>query len=249
MIKGCSFISPQGFGHEMSWQQKGGGKGGAKGGGWTPRAPVEEEEDLVWNAVSEALAPIASLETEWDTPKLEKRIKQYFRNASKNLEFHAKPWNLLIEEYTDTVFASIFQALHDRSWLNQVDFLMVFDAAIKELFPKHVLAHVPAPSFERCVLQAHDRAFEEQRFAPMLWEVLFTKLPDKSTKNRVYNAVEAARKEAAISGTSNGGNPVEEFTSAWLGFSIQKLRAECGAMLESVLPPHVAAEIFHGLIQ
>ncbi|CAE8617918.1 unnamed protein product, partial [Polarella glacialis] len=108
---------------------------------------------------------------------------------------------------------------------------------------------VPAPSFERCVLQAHDRAFEEQRFAPMLWEVLFTKLPDKSTKNRVYNAVEAARKEAAISGTSNGGNPVEEFTSAWLGFSIQKLRAECGAMLESVLPPHVAAEIFHGLIQ
>ncbi|CAE8611119.1 unnamed protein product, partial [Polarella glacialis] len=141
MIKGCSFISPQGFGHEMSWQQKGGGKGGAKGGGWTPRAPVEEEEDLVWNAVSEALAPIASLETEWDTPKLEKRIKQYFRNASKNLEFHAKPWNLLIEEYTDTVFASIFQALHDRSWLNQVDFLMVFDAAIKELFPKHVLAH------------------------------------------------------------------------------------------------------------
>eukprot|EP00931_Biecheleriopsis_adriatica_P006798 TRINITY_DN108151_c0_g1_i1.p1 TRINITY_DN108151_c0_g1~~TRINITY_DN108151_c0_g1_i1.p1 ORF type:complete len:421 (+),score=113.21 TRINITY_DN108151_c0_g1_i1:159-1265(+) len=190
------------------------------------------------------------MEVEWDQQKLEKRLRQYFKNAAKNLEFYAKSWQELIEEYADAVFASLFQALKDRGWLTQVDFLMVVDAAVKELFPRDLLAHVPQHIFERQVLQAHDRAFEEQRFAPMLWDVLFEKLPDKSTKNRVYNAFEAGRKEAAIVSTGDGDSPVEEFIHAWVGCSLTLLQEESpGIPLEKLLPKALCTEVLHCLLE
>ncbi|CAJ1390126.1 unnamed protein product [Effrenium voratum] len=204
----------------------------------------DDWQDQLSAAVTQALEPIIALETEWDQAKLEKRIKQYLRNAAKNLDFQTKPWHELIEEFADQVFSSIFQALKERSWLPQVDFLMVIDAAVKELFPPYLLQSVPQQLFEQQVLHAHDRAFEEQRFAPMLWDVLFDKVEDKVVKNKIYNAFEAGRKEAAM--VSSEGDPVEEFIKAWVACSLRELQ---GSVPEEALPRELCRNLFHELYE
>eukprot|EP00435_Cladocopium_sp_Y103_P036655 s2141_g9.t1 len=205
------------------------------------------QEDQLSAAVTQALEPILPQETEWDQAKLEKRVKQYFRNAAKNLEFHVKPWQELVEEYADHVFASLFQALKERPWLMQVDFLMVVDAGVKELFPPYILQHVPQVVFEQQVLSAHDRAFEEQRFAPMLWDTLFERIEDKQQKTRIYNAMEAARKEAAT--VTGEGNPVEDFVKAWVACSLREVQSQCNLPLEQALPSDLCRDIFHALFE
>ena len=97
------------------------------------------------------------------------RRGDYFRKAGKSLDFREKfaaletilgidawvrrdqlrSWLVLVNEYADSVFSSIFQAIGDRRaslrrpasllgdarsprpWLDQVDFILVLDAGIK----------------------------------------------------------------------------------------------------------------------
>ncbi|CAE7673451.1 SLC12A7 [Symbiodinium pilosum] len=103
---------------------------------------------------------------------------------------------------------------------------MVIDAAVKELFPPHLLNNVPQTMFERQVLHAHDRAFEEQRFAPMLWDILFEKIKDKPLKSKVYNAFEAGRREAALTGSGAERSPAEDFINAWVVASLRELQQQ-----------------------
>lgn len=130
----------------------------------------------------------------------------------------------------------------------QVDFLMVVDAGVKELFPPYILQHVPQVVFEQQVLSAHDRAFEEQRFAPMLWDTLFERIEDKQQKTRIYNAMEAARKEAAT--VTGEGNPVEDFVKAWVACSLREVQSQCGNLpLDQALPSDLCRDIFHALFE
>jgi len=177
-------------------------------------------------------------------------IKEILGVLDPRVRYHEinLPWNILIQEYTDLVFGSLFQALKDREWLGKIDLLMVVDAAVRELFPPYLFDRVPQNLFERTVLSAHDRAFEEQRFAPMLWEVLFEKIAEKSTKNTVYKAFEVGRKEAANLCKGDSRNPVEDFVSAWVACSISAIREE-GFSPEDCLPLNLALEVFHALLE
>eukprot|EP00913_Durusdinium_trenchii_P004463 g4142.t1 len=120
---------------------------------------------------------------------------------------------------------------------------MVVDAGVKELFPPYLLQHVPQLVFEQQVLSAHDRAFEEQRFAPMLWDTLF----ERAQKSRIYNALEAARKEAAM--MSGEANAVENFLKAWVACSLREMLSQSKVPLEQDLPPELCRDIFHALIE
>jgi len=206
------------------------------------------DEDLVGPAVSEALAPVGHLEEEWDLSKLEKRIRQYFRNGAKGLEFESKPWSELVEEYADKVFASIFQALSDRHWLSQADFLFVLDAGVKETFPARVLNGVPMHIFERAVLNANDRAFEEQRYLPLLWETIQENLQGPKIRKKSYDAFEEGRKNAAGCTGDEAGSPVATFLQAWIHNTIARLSADTGGMPDSILEPQQCAYLFHALI-
>lgn len=219
------------------------------GGAEASKAKAEwTEQDIVGDAVTQALAPVLELETEWDSDKLHKRMKMYFRNAAKGLEFTTKPWNELVEEYADKVFASIFQALKDRQWVLQADFVLVLDAGIRESFPPKLLKPVSQEIFERCVLQAHDRAFEEQRFSPLLWDTISEKVTDANARKKAYTAIEEGRKQAAARGPVDGTDMVEDFVSSWINSSITLLAADC-ADLEAMLPCETAVSLFNALLE
>lgn len=153
-----------------------------------------------------------------------------------------------MEEYADKVFASIFQALKDRAWVLQADFVMVLDAGIRESFPPKLLKSVPQETFETCVLQAHDRAFEEQRFSPLLWDTIYEKVTDPNARKKGYSAIEEGRKAAAARGPVDGTDMVEDFVSSWINSSISLLAADC-ADLETTLPCETAVSLFNALLE
>ena len=113
-------------------------------------------EDVLWEAVHEALEPVIYKEKHWEGNKIIKRICDYFRKAAKTLDYESH-WLDVVNNYVDSAFGSIFQALGDRHWLGEVDFVFVVDAGIRECFPDHVVGGVPVIEFERGVLNAHDR--------------------------------------------------------------------------------------------
>lgn len=207
------------------------------------------EEDLLWTTVTQALAPVAHLEMEWDISKLEKRVREYFRKAGKALEYRSKPWQQLVNDYADSVFASVFQALNDRKWLSRVDFVWAVDAGIKEMFPKAVLRGVHPLDFERCVLGAHDRAFEDQWYLPILWEhVQALVLEGKAARKKVYDAMDHGRK-AAARGSSEGAIDLKEFVARWVEASIARLSKACQGYPEAALEESVACPLFHALVE
>ncbi|CAE8605580.1 unnamed protein product [Polarella glacialis] len=206
------------------------------------------EEDHIWDAVSEALQPVAHLEVEWDLAKLTKRLKDYFRKGAKGLEYHDKTWLALINDYADSVFASIFQALGDRKWLSQVDFLFVLDAAIKDTFPKHLLERVPTAEFERAVLSAHDRAFEEQRYLPRLWDSVESLGLTGKARKKSYDAVEEGRK-VAVKYLGQSPNEVKAFLSRWTDITVANLSKTTQGDPESAMPEIAAVRLFHSLIE
>lgn len=204
---------------------------------------------MLWSSVTQALAPVAHLEEEWDISKLEKRVREYLRKAGKTLEYRTKPWQQLVNDYADAAFASIFQALNDRKWLSKVDFVWTVDAGIKEMFPKKVLNGVKPLDFERCVLGAHDRAFEDQWYLPVLWEhVQGLVLEGKAARKKVYDAMDHGRK-AAARGSAEGAMDLKEFVARWVEASVARLSKACQGYPESALEEPLACQLFHSLVE
>eukprot|EP00418_Pyrodinium_bahamense_P088888 CAMPEP_0179036132 /NCGR_PEP_ID=MMETSP0796-20121207/13460_1 /TAXON_ID=73915 /ORGANISM="Pyrodinium bahamense, Strain pbaha01" /LENGTH=312 /DNA_ID=CAMNT_0020732409 /DNA_START=41 /DNA_END=976 /DNA_ORIENTATION=+ len=203
------------------------------------------EEELLWNAVSEAVQPIAHLEKQWDPDKLEKKLREYFKKAAKGLSFGMKPWDHLVNEYADSVFSSIFSGLGDREWLSQADFVLCVDAGIKDLFPAQLFAGVPQQVFERVVLQATDRAFDEQHYWALRWETVQRVVAGKLTQKRVREALDTARAET-VAAEPEG---VEAFLSGWIERTAALLGKQAQGDPGTYLDVATAVELFQALVQ
>jgi len=208
------------------------------------------DESLLWNAVSEAVAPIAHLEQQLESNKLEKKIRDYFSKAAKGLDFNNKPWAELINDYADKVYSSLFWGLGDREWLHQADFLMCVDAGVKDYWPQHVLQQIESQqAFEQTVLAAADRAFDEQRFEGFRWETVQRIVSGKVTQKRTREALDAARAEAyqAVSSAYGQDGKVKQFLEIWIRNTLLTYRQAAGDF--SSLDAPVAMDLFHSLIQ
>lgn len=196
--------------------------------------------------ISDAVSSFSSYETEWDAPKLEKKIREYHNKAAKNLDFKSKHVVDLINEYVDNFFSSLFASLGDREWLysGQADFIHIIDSGVKEQFPRWTLQPVPEDEFQRMVMDAHDRAFEEQRFGPILTEAVNAQVQGPKIKKKVWNAIDEGRKEAAYSGAAG----VEDFVGAWIEISIAKLAESCQGDPTGALEAPDAVRIFNAII-
>lgn len=219
--------------------------GGKKAGGAWGGGGGNEPEELIWAAVTEALQPVMHHEWATDQPKLEKKIRDYFRKGAKNLAFGAKPWYETVDEYADIVFSAIFSGLGEKEWLAEADFLLCLDAGIKDTFPQQILQRVPQNEFERVVLAAHDRAFEEQRILPLLWEAVQGSVEGPKGKKKVYNAVEAAWKECKPSGSPN---EAQDFVWQWIDKTIGLLAEVTQGEPQWTLEPQAGEHLFHSII-
>merc|ERR1712241_118393 len=132
----------------------------------------EEPDDDIYTAVKVALTAALTFEGENDVRKMRVKIAKYAHDALQGLTNAGGPPQLLINEYADNLFNKIFQGFGEKPWLSQVDFLLVLDATVKELLPKPVLAQVSLEEIETYIFKAHDRALDEQRCLPIVWEAV-----------------------------------------------------------------------------
>jgi len=215
-------------------------------------------DEQLWNAISEAVAAIIHLEKELDSTKVEKKIRDYFNKAAKQMTFHAhRSLPELIDEYADNAFSSLFCGLGERDWLysGQADLLLVVDAGVKANFPPQLVAQVNQAEFEQLVLASHDRAFEEQRYFPILTTAVQAAVQGPKIRKRVYNSAEQGRKEAASGmGVACGsGDPslekIEDFASRWIDRTICVLAEGLGGDPEGTLDMASACSFFHQMME
>jgi len=198
-------------------------------------------------AVPEAVATIAPLEKEWDEAKLEKKLKEYFYKASKQLEFSRRGLADMINEYADNAMGSIFAGLGDRDWLytGQADLLLLLDAGVKDTFPAHLFKGVGLLEFEQLVLAAYDRAFDEQRFCPILSEAVPAMVSGPKIKKKVWNAIDQGRKDAVMASAADA----DEFTTLWINGAIARLSESSQGHPEATMEPDLAIKLFQMLLE
>jgi len=189
---------------------------------------------------------LKGVETQWDTPKLEKKLKEYFNKAGRNIVFKGKKLNVAINEYVDNAMSSVFAGLGDRDWINTEvgDMTLILDAGIKAIFPGSLFRDVTQDDFEAMVLEAYDKAFDEQRFWPILSEAVSANVTGPKIKKKVWNAIDAARKETA---KLNLGT-AEEFVSKWCTSSVNTLATSHGG-LEGIMDAETCVTLFSTILE
>jgi hypothetical protein len=203
------------------------------------------DDNLLWAAVADAIAPVAHLEKDWDNNKLEKKLREYFKKAAKDLEFDQKPWQELVNDYADNVFSSLCSALGDREWMRQgqADFIFCMDAGVKDNFPRTLIQNLIQEDFEQVVLAAHDRACEEQRILPLVWEAVQRHIHAPKVRNKVYNAIDAGRKQAVLTARS-----LEDVVSIWIDTAVRQLGQENHGSPSYAMDSSTACDLFHALL-
>jgi len=178
----------KGLGPPPGLKGKGKGKGWEKGWGKPAKGSwgvqQNQDEELLWTAVYEAVQPIKHMEDELDESKLEKRIRDAFKKGAKGLNVNARSWPQAVEEFADGAMSSLFSSCGDKPWLAHIDLLLCLDAGIRDNFPPQVMRNVPAAEFEQCVLAAYERAFEEQRTGPIMWEAVQAAVEGKKSRTK-----------------------------------------------------------------
>lgn len=180
----------QAFGLEAAPKGKGKGKG-----------KIDDPIYIALSTAMEHLREVANLQPPqnegWDFETLKLRLAKYFRAAAKGMIFSG-PLEKLINEFADAAFGNISWLLSDCKWLRQADFTLVLEVSVTELFPVDVKAGIGKEEMEEYIVKANDRAIEEAAFTPVLDKIVKSSVHGKKLQNKLYNAAEAARKEAII---------------------------------------------------
>jgi len=214
--------------------------------GKMPRTEREEPDDDIYTAVKVALTAAVVIEGENNVQRMRQKISKYCHDSLQGLMKVAGPAKALIDEYADSLFSKIYAGFGDRPWLQQMDFLLVLDAAVKELLPKPVMTTVSFEDIETFIFQAHDRALDEQRCLPITWDTVQQVVQGPKTRKRVYAAVEIGRKAAVNKEDVFGA---EDFARTWITTALIALRKDCGGYPEQVLDTTTATNMFVSLFE
>ena len=95
-----------------------------------------------------------------------------------------------------------------------------------------------------------DRSFEDQRYLPLLWEILGTLSLQGKAKKKTYEAVEEARKVAVkcMCDITDSGE-LKTFMSRWTNETLRRLSKSTRGDPASALPETAAIKLFHALLQ
>jgi len=132
-----------------------------------------------------------------------------------------------------------------------VDFLTVFEAGVKDLFPQKKLVGCVSPNFENMVQEVYDSSWDEQRYGSHRWEVLGRWITGRISQKKVRESVDKARSEAVQKWqkAARGTWTPEKFITEWAGQTVWYLGKATGwSHLVSVLPESKAVDFFDDLV-
>jgi len=227
-------------------------------GGAAPRS--HSGEDAIDDAAGQALVNIAHLEKQLDFDNLKWKLASVFRKAAKGLGGGSNIQNT-VDQFADKAFSQLVNTFGDREWLPQVDLIQVFDAAIKQSFPE-IFEQPYSLGLESQIHGAYDRAFDEARVMPLLWDVVAPRVDGKKSQNKVYAALEASRTAAIRLICNPCGQDidpqiaalpllekVQRFIVAWVQGVMEPIAQAHAGEPAKGLPEEKAVEVFQVLVK
>lgn len=211
---------------------------------------LETHHDAIWDVTTQALAPLVQACRLPDGPRVAKKVRDYFRRAGRLIAFSRRRWDVLMRQFADSAFNALFAAMGDQEWVKEVDFLLVMDVALREAFPEEVLRSVPQAAYEEALVDAHDRAFCEQRMVQVSREVVWENVRGDRTRKRLHAVLVDAWRSVWQCGDFNHMTvqaASEAFTEQWVKQSLAQLDDDAGT-LDWTLPEAAAEQIFSGLL-
>lgn len=212
-------------------------------------------EDAIDAAAGAALTPIAPLETQLDFDSLKWKMASVFRKATKGINFISAGLQTIVDQYADKAFSTLINTFGDRTWLPQSDLTLVFFAGVKTTFPEEILVQTDAQVLEGVIVSTYERAFDEARVMPLLWECVEKKVEGKKMQNKVYNALEQGRSIAtkAVCGMADSNSlpsveKVQRFITAWVNSTLEPVAAANRDDPSAALPEDKAIQMFQQLI-
>lgn len=205
------------------------------------------QSELLWNTIDETIETcVMPFEHEWEKEKLVKKIRDYFWKAQKNLTIKRNLQGA-VDEFADVALGSLFAGLGDREWLysGQADFTAVLDAGCQCCLNIDLMNTVEREEYGQIVTASYARAFEEQRFGPILTNEVTKAVQGPKTKKKLWNSMEAGRKQAMEEEITQ----LEDFVACWINASCGHLANETGHNPDSVLEAGDMAAFFHALFK
>lgn len=212
--------------------------------------------DILQQAVNHAFEPISKYEDKESLKRIEKKVCKYFREAAGTMKY--KPSMSVAElmyQFCDRAFGPIVTMLGEYTWLNEVDFLWVVAAGVQVGFPPALMTSVSPQELENAVTQAHDRAYEEHRFANILWDVITEHVRDPQRKKKCCDALEEGRRLAVneLYAGYEGGTPMDldKFISVWIRKNVEQIAAAMGGpgYAYMLVTLKQSKAIFHALVE
>jgi len=210
-------------------------------------------EDGLYTAVKVALnaAGVDQQEEAAELSKIRQKIVSFARSSSEEVDTSGReePLDGIVRQLSRNFFSGVCSVYYERPWLASVDFQLVLEAAIKELLPQHVLNSVEPQELDEHIWQSHDLAFEEQRFLPIMWEIVRPLIDGPKMKKKVYKAFEVGRLEALVGDDEGSGlSRAESFLQRWVHSCASNMAEEGGGDPEGILEKEKILEVFSALL-
>merc|ERR1712216_584555 len=208
---------------------KGAGKGADKG-----KAVAVAESGIpgLQEALMEALAPVAHMDSQWDIDEMVKRVHSYFTKAAKKYETDeraagrgtAVQAQALIEEFVSTALGAVGAACYEKVWFTEADFsgaLMV--TAMYTFRGGKLFCRTLGPVLKRYVDDGVFRYREEERIQKAMWDAVSISGLNESYQKKAAKHLQAAYDEAHMSapyGSTSASTPemglVQDFVKCWM---------------------------------
>jgi len=220
-----------------------GGKGGGKGDKGAQQAAAAAQQAAagipgLQEALMEALAPVAHMDSQWDIDEMVKRVHSYFTKAAKKYETEerasqrgtAVQAQALIEEFVSTALGAVGAACYEKVWFQEADFsgaLMV--TAMYTFRGGKLFCRTLGPVLKRYVDDGVFRYREEERIQKAMWDAVSISGLAEGYQKKAAKHLQVAYDDAHMSapyGSTAASSPemglVQDFVKCWMSEFVGK---------------------------
>jgi len=215
-----------------------GGKAGGKAASNARPEPQQTGIPGLQEALMEALAPVAHMDSTWDIDEMVKRVHSYFTKAAKKYETDeraagrgsAVQAQALIEEFVSTALGAVGAACYEKVWFTEADFsgaLMV--TAMYTFRGGKLFCRTLGPVLKRYVDDGVFRYREEERIQKAMWDAISISGLDESYQKKAAKHLQVAYDDAHMAapyGSTSATTPemglVQDFVKAWMSNFVNK---------------------------
>lgn len=175
--------------------------------------PPQSMEDHMWQAVANAVSPIAHMEKEWDGSKLQSKLVEYLGKAAKSVGSGlGRTWQTVVHNFAEKFFEAFWRACGDRNWIELVDWTPMVAMGIQYNVSPQLLAGVDSATFMPVVTKAVQDGYDSSRYYSWGCQVVKQTINGKTSQKKVRDAVDTARDEVCKDPPPTG----EAFIEQWI---------------------------------